>query len=185
MKKVLRLFLCIILLIGLCSCKKEDKKIDENNDAVIFKEEYESLNGKEDYVKVSIKDNNYFIYVDSDKLSNLLNASAFIFIGSATDNESRNIVNVLDYVNSSSIYYIDIDDVNDEVKSILNNNGISLDKPTVIGVLNGEIIKYQEGTGHDTKELTEDEKSELKLIYDDINAKVSGDACDIDAQGDC
>ena len=184
MKKVVKILLCIILLFGLSACKKENV-VKTNADAGKFKEEYESLNNKDDYITVSIKDNNYFMYVDNKKLSSLLNDSAFIFIGSATDNESRNIVNTLDYVNASAIYYIDINDVNEDVKNVLNSKNIALEKPVVIGVLSGEIIEYKEGTGYTSKELTKEEQSDLKLIYDNINAKVSGDACDIDAQDDC
>ncbi len=184
MKKVVKILLCIILLFSLCACKKESTKTN-NVDSSKFKKEYESLNNKDEYITVSVKENNYFVYVDNKKLSSLLNDSAFIFIGSATDNESRNMVNVLDYVNASAIYYIDINSVNDDVKTILSNNNISLNKPVVLGVLDGKIIEYKEGTGFASNELTKEEQSDLKLIYDNINAKVSGDACDIDAQDDC
>ena len=186
MKKIIKIVLCVILLFSICACKKDDN-VKVNTDALKFKEEYESLNNKDDYIKVDIKENNYFTYINNNKLKNILNGgTGFIFIGDKTNNEARNIVNVLNYVNAANIYYIDINNVNDDVKQIINEKmGITLSKPIVIGVNTGNVIKYQEGTSYESLELTEEEKSELKLIYDDINAKVSDDSCDIEKPEDC
>ena len=186
MKKLVICFLCIFMLLCTFGCeKKENTKV--NNNAVKFKKEYEDLNKDNNYTKVSIKDNNYFVYITNDKLSKMLdNGTGFVFIGNKEDNESRNIVNVLNYVNASAIYYIDINNLSSDNKEVIKNKiNISVLKPIVLGVLNGNIVKYQEGTGYGNKDLSEDEQSDLKLIYDSISAKTSDDACDIEKQDGC
>ncbi len=55
--------------------------------------------------------------------------------------------------------------------------------PLVVGVKDGEIVGYQDGIIELSLDrlpydlLTNEEQNKLKLIYDEINAKVSGDAC--------
>ena len=185
MKKILTIILCFVLILSLTGCKKEDN--NSKSDALKFKKEYEKLNGNDAYVKVILSENNYFKYVTNKGLVKILNEkSGMVFIGSANSNESRNIVNVLSYVNSPIIYYIDINNLSDYSKKVLNEKAsVDLSKPVVIGVLNGEVIKSQVGTGYESFELTAEEKNNLKLIYDDINAKVSDDACDIEQDTGC
>lgn len=174
----------VLIILSLFLLNKNDIK-EENNeltDAVKIKEEYESLN--KSYVKVSLKENNRFICVSNKKLSNILdNGAALIFIGSTTDNKARSIINILDYVNANAIYYIDKDNLTDKVKEKLSNyNKDFINNSIFIGVVNGDIIDYYIG---EKEELDNNEKSKLKLKFDEINQKVSGDSCDIEEKEGC
>ena len=63
--------------------------------------------------------------------------------------------------------------------------------PLVVGVKDGKIVGYQDGIIELSLDrlpydlLTNEEQNKLKLIYDEINAKVSGDACGLEEDQGC
>jgi thiol-disulfide isomerase/thioredoxin len=82
-KKLLGILLSVISLGGLtgCTCKCEDKKVNE--DAIKFKQEYESFNNTKneyfDYRTLSISEENPFIYsTDADIVKKIENKESFI-----------------------------------------------------------------------------------------------------------
>ncbi len=218
--------LAVILFINLNN-KSEDNKV--NSDAVKFKEEYESLNGQEAsngmiYPKVTLKENNPFVYADAKKIvETLKSGTGLIYLGFSKCPWCRNAVNVLQYVNTSEILYLDMTDERDVYEvvdgaltktkegskeyyemleildSILTDYEIDDLKvgekriyvPLVIGVKDGKIVGYHADTvdfndGQTPYDLlTSDQQSDLKLIYDEINANVNGDACGLEAEHGC
>ena len=83
-KKILLLFLVAIM--GLTGCSKNEEKkaeVKKNKDAIKFKEEYESFNGKSndyfDYRTLSIsEDNPFVITTDSEIVKKIENKETFI-----------------------------------------------------------------------------------------------------------
>ncbi len=214
--------LSIILFINLNSKK-------ESNDAIKFKEAYESINGQKSsngktFPEVTLKENNPFVYVDSKKVVDTLkNGTGLIYLGFPKCPWCRNAVNVLQYVNAGEILYLDMTDERDTYEvidgnltktkdgskeyyemlklldSILTDYEIDDIKvgekriyvPLVIGVKDGKIVGYHADTvnlnsGQTPYDLlTDKQQSDLKLIYDEINTKVNGDACGLEANHGC
>ena len=82
MKKNLIVCLLVLVLIisgcGRVKDKEEDKKVDNTQDALKFKEEYESLNGQisttdKAYRTIEIDKDNPFVYTDCESLVKLIN----------------------------------------------------------------------------------------------------------------
>lgn len=230
MKKKIILFITLIILVGVISlvCIKLNSKDEKQvKDSIKFKEEYEKIN---DTVKpkVSLEDDNPFVYVSDEKIVDTLkNGTGLIYFGFSNCPWCRNAVNVLQYVNADKILYFDLKDKRDtyevvngvltktkdgtkeyyEVLEILNNilDDYEIDDnsntykvgekriyvPLVVGVLNGKIVGYHLDTvelneGQSPYDLLdENQKSKLKLIYDEINTKVSSSACDLNGNHGC
>lgn len=231
--KKMVLLILIIILIGVISVlfvrtkdeSKNSKKITK--DSIKFKEEYEKINDSIS-PKITLKDDNPFVYSDAKKIIKVLKSgTGIIYLGFSKCPWCRNAVDVLQYVNTDKILYLDMEDKRDtyevingnltktkeakkEYYEILNilkdilrdyeivDNGVKYQTgekrvyvPLVIGVLNGEIVGYHAGTVEldDNQKpsdlLNEKQKSELKLIYDEINAKVKSSSCDIDSNNGC
>lgn len=131
MKKiVLLIFICLsFVLVGCSSDKKEVKEVkkEEKTDALKFKEDYESLNGKElEYGdkkfkirEVDIKEDNPFIYSDAEKVIEMMeNKESFIvYFGFNTCPWCRSVVGILSDVANDlgleKIYYVDVKDIRD------------------------------------------------------------------------
>jgi hypothetical protein len=125
-----RLILIIILILTLVVLSvllffylnKKDNEV--STDATEFKEEYESLNGSETsngytYPKVSLEDNNPFVYASVDDTIEVLeNGTGIIYFGYASCPWCRNAVNVLQHVNTNEILYVDLSDVRDTYEVI-------------------------------------------------------------------
>ena len=67
--KIMIVSLMLIMLFTLTACVKEER----NEDAIKFKEEYESLNGKtnsngKEYRSISIDEDNPFVYITAEEL---------------------------------------------------------------------------------------------------------------------
>ena len=232
---ILMTILLIISLVGIYfTTNDEVGNNKKDTDAIKFKKEYESLNKTyvyEDvkYPKVSLDDDNPFVYASAKKvIETLESGTGLIYLGFKECPWCRNAVNVLQYVNTNEILYLDIKDLRDkyEVKdgkavkteegteeykkmltildSILDSyeiedeNGNIIDTgekriyvPLVIGVKDGKIVGYHADTVKldDNQSpydlLTTKQQSDLKLIYDEINAKVSDDSCGLDADHGC
>lgn len=165
-KELVTFLIIIILIMG---CKNKD------NDALKFKQEYESFNKSN--IKLDIDEDNIMKYSTVNEINKLIkDGTGVIFIGSPKDNLSRASINVLldasDSTDLNTIYYI----------NSINNiklEGIDNPKlPLVINVLDGKIKSYHIGTINDKHKLTEDEELELYNIYTDGIHEVLGDTCD-------
>ena len=121
-------------------------KSNSNNDSIRFKNEYESLNNKENefgkkYKNVKIDKNNPIKYIDYDKLYDVLDSDGIIYLGYSKCQECRIAVEVLldaalnNHVNT--IYYLDIENERDSY-TVENN------KPVLAKDSNGNEIKGTE-----------------------------------------
>ncbi|MGN1344427.1 MAG: hypothetical protein ACI4U3_07590 [Traorella sp.] len=114
MKKLVCIFLSLFTLMA-CS----------SSDALKFKKEYESLNGKEndkgrDYVEISIPKENPMVYADIDTILEVLDSNGVIYFGFAECPWCRNALPVLieaaKEANVDTIYYYDIQDIRDTLE---------------------------------------------------------------------
>lgn len=115
-------FLSILLVFGLLAgCTKPSVQ----SDALRFKEEYESLNGKEnangkDYVEISIPVDNPMVYADIDKLMEVIQSEGIIYFGFDGCPWCRNALPVLIEAakekNIKEIYYYDIKEIRDKLE---------------------------------------------------------------------
>lgn len=124
MKKMAAALLAFSLLSG-CANVNEPQ-----SDAARFKEEYESLNGKEnssgrDYVNISVPEDNPMVYADVDKILEVIESEGIIYFGFNECPWCRNALPVLIEAAKekeiSEIYYFDIKDIRDEL--VLNEDG--------------------------------------------------------------
>ena len=142
---VIILILLISILFGMFFNNKKDDKVDEikKSDAIKIKEEYESLNGKEStsgkvYPKVTLKENNAFRYATSKEIvEKIENGTGLIYLGFKQCPWCRNAINVLDYINTSEILYLDMLEERDKYE-----------------VVDGKLVKTENGTEEYKKLLT-------------------------------
>lgn len=137
-KKILWIIMIGLLLVG-CS-KESDNKNKEtiNSDAIKFKEEYESLNGKETSYgvtnrTVSIDENNMVVYVSAEEIVNMIKdgKSFYVYFGSNKCPWCRSVIEkALEMADNNGIdklYYVDIwDEDGNEIlrdKYVINDNG--------------------------------------------------------------
>ncbi len=134
MKKAVLILIIIVSIVS--GCNKEEKK---KTDAIIFKEEYETLNGKtigdNTYQKVSIPEDNAIQYSNIEEVLHLLKeGTAIIYFGAPDDFLSRSIIetllNTANMVGIETIYYLNATEIRDTKH---------LD-------INGEIVTEKEGT---------------------------------------
>ncbi len=123
LKKILLIIIPIIVV--LISVFLVFKFISSNKnitDAVKFKNEYESLNGKETefgrkYKTVEISKNNPIKYIDYDKLYEILDSDGIIYLGYSKCQECRVAIEVLLDVakanNVDKVYYLDMENERD------------------------------------------------------------------------
>ena len=94
-------------------------------------------------------------------------------INNGTDSYYKILDKLTDYL---SDYYIEDSD------KVEYNTGVKrLYAPTVVAVKNGEIVGFYEGTTDDAlynKELSEEEKSNLKETYKSIIEELNQESCD-------
>lgn len=125
--KFIKISFIIIMVLILTGCGKADK---ENNDAIKFKEDYESLNGltndkDKEYRNVLIDEDNPFKYIDEEELIKKIDnkESFYVYFGSKFCPWCRSViekaVQVANDNGVSTIYYIDIWD--DEKNEILRD----------------------------------------------------------------
>ena len=113
----------LVLGLALYFTKRDDKTII--SDAIKFKKEYEKYNNKitsggYKYTKVTLDDNNKFVYSNTTEIIDTLkNGTGIIYFGFPTCPWCRNSVNVLNYLNVDKILYLDVLDLRDlyEVKN--------------------------------------------------------------------
>lgn len=123
MKKIISLILILVVAITLTACNKEKS----NKDALAFKEEYESLNGKKnkkgtEYRKIDIDDDNPYVKVSAEKIVEMINnkETFYLYVGDSICPWCRSVleksIEVARDNDIEKIYYIEIwDDEGNEI----------------------------------------------------------------------
>ena len=174
MKKILSAFLItLILLVGVTGCSTKNKDL---TDAEKFKQEYESLNNKDNgevnYNKVSISKDNPIVYTTPKKIIEKINNGDLfaVYIGTSDNIECRQIVESLlasaKEKNVSTIYYIDTNkyDVTDLETTLQSINDKDKEEtlttsPSVIAISKKKIVERETGltTEQDQKKYAKNE----------------------------
>lgn len=121
----------MIVVLGTIIIPNIKKETANNNDAVKFKKEYESLNNtirESDgarYGSITINEDNPFVYINATEALDILSSKkAIIYIGAAWCPWCRNAVPVMSDVakglNIDTIYYLNLDD---EKSNFIVENG--------------------------------------------------------------
>ena len=142
MKRVISLILIITVLLTLTACNKEKN----NKDAIEFKNEYESLNGKKnkkgtEYRKLSIDEDNPYIKTTAEEVVKMIDnkETFYLYVGDSMCPWCRSVleksIEVARDNDIEKIYYIEIWD--DEGTEILRDK-YSLE--------DGKITKVSDGT---------------------------------------
>lgn len=184
MKKVLYIILLLSFILIPVGCNKKNNKV-ENTDALKFKEEYESLNGKDNLIEVSIKENNPMIYSDIDEVVDIMNnKSGLIYFGNAKSNGCRDMISILieaaKQTGLKQIYYIDVNNIdeNDEKISRVKEYITDFDGASLLFVKDKENIGSIQSLDKDYKKMTEEEQDELLKIYRNSIHEILDDICD-------
>ena len=185
MKKILLYSLIITLLLTGCG-KKETEII--NNDSNKFKEEYESLNNKENYENISIKEKNPIVYSSLEEIIDVLeNKSGLIYLGYPESSSCRNNLPILleaaYQAGLNKIYYLNVKNINSDKKSEEQLNIIkkyidNFDGINVLFVKDKENIKTNTLLDSDYKIMSEEEKAELLKSYKNLIHEMLDDLCD-------
>ena len=132
MKKIITLILVVFLLTG-CT----PLKLYSETDGQIFKEEYESLNGKQNnnktYRKLNIDEDNPFIYKEASEIIDMIeNKETFVvYFGFNSCPWCRSIIptliEVADDLDIYTIYYVDVKEIRD-IQKLNDDNTISTTK---------------------------------------------------------
>ena len=144
MRKYITLSILFIALLTITGCGKESTV---KTDAVKFKEEYESLNGKKnskdlEYRTVSINENNPFVYIDTNELIKKIEnkETFFVYFGDSMCPWCRSVIekaiSVSNDYDIKNIYYVKIWDD--------NHNEILRDTYKIDD--NGTVVKDKDGT---------------------------------------
>lgn len=153
-----------IMVVGLISLV-DDKEDTTNTDALKFKEEYESINGKYDELtnltapSVTINKNNPIKYLsDSDILDKLTKDTNIIYMGYPEDGFSRRILPVLfDFANKNkikTIYYYNFYNLQQDYEKNEDQEKIALYE-NIINVLGDTVTEtYTEGIHSGIKRLS-------------------------------
>ena len=176
MKKILKLLPFIILIIASIlvllwhnNLKQEETEIKRDK----FKEEFESFNNE--YENIEIPLNNPMYYASKDEIINTLDSTGIILFASPKDNESRKavveLINIAKKTNVTKINYYNLLEDRQEVEQVDDEEVVvkeksqfyeqlleRLDKeeitdPTIIYVVDGNIISIENSTNDSTKEL--------------------------------
>ncbi len=225
---LLTVVVLLFVITGFFAFKKEETILDTVTDAIKFKTEYESLNGKindktnDVYPSVQISDTNKFVYKNEEEILKILESeSGVIYFGFKSSLGCRRIIKALDRAsqnkNIEAIYYVDIENIRD-VLALDENNKIVTEKegnsnyykllkilddyladyllksdedtsintgekrlyaPTVVAVLNGDIVDFYESNEEDTiDDLSKEEENKLVATYENLIEKTLTGLCD-------
>lgn len=138
------------------------------SDGVLFREEYEKLNGEltsdgEEYPKVNISSNNVTKYSNIEEIVSLFNneGDAVVYFGYAECLYCRSAVQVLYDVAKTTeldiLYYLDVSNQGEEYNTLYEKLGDELveeedngnkviNAPLVIFIANGRVVSYNKGT---------------------------------------
>lgn len=153
-KLFIGILLIVLVVLGVCVSfsffNKEEK--EDKTDAVLIKEEYESLNDKEGLVNVLLDEDNPFVYKSEDDVIKILREkSGIVLFASYKSNASRSIIRVLSDVAKEykfgSISYLDIFDIRDSYsldkvhKPIMDKDGTH-NYFELLKILDEELVPY-------------------------------------------
>ena len=181
-KKIILILLAVILVviasllfIKLNSKEKENKS--EAKDSIKFKEEYEKLNNSTS-PKVSLEDDNPFVYTDIKKIvSTLKNGTGIIYLGFPKCPWCRNAVNVLQYINTDKILYLDMTDIRDtyEVKdgALVKTKDAVKEYYEMLDILK-DILSDYEVVDNGVKYQTGEKRIYVPLVIGVLNGKIVG-----------
>lgn len=182
----------IILLTG-CSFEASDNDFDTNSDAINFKEEYESLNGKirekdgQEIRTIYIDEDNPFIYATAeDIVSKIENEESFVvYFGFADCPWCRSIVPSLTQaskdLNFNEIYYVDVSEIRD-ILILSNNNEVQVEKEgtenyyKLLDLLDNVLSDYELTDEANNKILT----GEKRIYSPNVVAVVDGEAKELE-----
>lgn len=184
MKNVVTITISILIIlalmtVGLISIFNKEPKI--SGDSLVFKEEYEIINGKY-YTDanilastVEIEKDNPFIYISENEIiEKLTNGTQIIYFGEAECGFSRRVVPVLakfaEKNKISTIYYYNVKNFNSKYNEVIEKMDVKeIITPTVVFVKDGNIIaihsKLLDNYLDHTIELTDKQNEELLQIY--------------------
>ncbi len=142
MRKVVSLLICILMSVTCFACAKTSE------DALLFKESYESLNGlknknNKEYRVVNIDKENPFVYATMEDIMERINnkESFVVYFGANWCPWCRSIlptfIEVMKENKIKTVYYVDVRPDNDEDKEIRNVYAINE---------NGEVYLKHEGS---------------------------------------
>lgn len=152
MKKILIIVITMLFLVTGCS-KETDK-----TDAILFKEEYEALNGKtvnnRTYQTISLPEDNAIIYSNIEEILALLKeGTAVIYFGAPDDFSSRReiatLLNTANMTGIEKIYYLNATEIRDS-KYLDTNGEITIEKEgtkeyyELLNILNSFLPSYEE-----------------------------------------
>ena len=165
---------CIGIYLLLSKSTQTGNNTDNVSDAIKIKEEY--LKGNNNYYNVNLSDNNVYKYINVNDLKELINSKeGLVFIGNSKDNITRKNIVVLDEVVSSTsipeVYYIDLKDINEEVKKIIleKANVDNINSGTLIAVESGKILNfYYPSFIENNKDLSSEERKKIFNDYKGI-----------------
>lgn len=190
MKKTI--IILTILILCLTGCNKEEQKTD----AILFKEEYEALNGKkneqnEPYTHVSIPEDNAIVYSNMTQILALFSGgTGVVYLGTSDDQQSRKIVPILlstaNMVGLETIYYYDVKQKNqskdlEQLFSLLSSSETNMIYPTVLFIKEGTLLKSILGMNQqifDPNLSKEEEEKKLVELYSTSMHELLGDVCD-------
>ena len=181
MKKVIIGSLIFLSLVG-CGKNKEVKQETTTNK---FKEEYELLNNKEDYINITIKNNNPIVYSNLEEINDIIdNKSGLIYLGYPESNSCRDALPILieaaKQTGLKKIYYLNTKDldINNSKYAKLNEYIKSFEGINVIFVKDKDNIGSISSLDKDYKKMSNNEKDELLKQYRNSIHEMLNDLCD-------
>ena len=168
MKKIFSILLIVVLLVSITGCTISD----DINDSDKFKKEYESENGKKsksgkEYRKLSIPDDNPFVYITAEELSKKIDKKEtfIVYFGFSTCPWCRSVIEEMIKCAKDSdvdkIYYVDIKDIRD-TREINAEGDIETTKEGTKGYM--ELLeKLDEVLDEYTVTVTDSEEDEISL----------------------
>lgn len=177
-KKIILILLTaiLVLIIMFLFIKMNDKENkSEVKDSIKFKEEYEKLNNNTN-PKVSLEDDNPFAYADIKKIvSTLKNGTGIIYLGFPKCPCCRNAVNVLQYINTDKILYLDMTSVRDtyEVKDgeLVKTKDAVKEYYEMLDILK-DILSDYEIVDNGVKYQTGEKRIHVPLVIGVLNGKI-------------
>lgn len=194
--RILAIIFLILLAVVLFFILKDKPNTTKpaTEDYLKFKDEYESVNNKENAIKISITENAPIKYLSYEELTKKIeNKDNFvIYFGFPTCPWCRNIINVLldtAKENNSNIYYIntrELKNSKEEYNAVYellydyleeNSDGVkTLYVPDVYFFKDGKIVGHHLGSVDSQTNpyvlLNDDQKKELNNIYQDLFNKL-------------
>lgn len=187
-KIIITILLAVLVAVSSIMLKiKKDNKNSHNekiSDAIKFKKEYESLNGKKayenyTYQKLSILENNPFKYTTMKEAVNIIKSgTGIVYFGFKNCPWCRNAVNVMQYLNVDKIYYVDLTDKRDEY-SFLNGKLIKTKDADesyyeLLKLLDGTLDEYKIEDDNKNKVSAGEKRIYVPLVVGILNGKIVG-----------